>query len=77
MTGQDLGDDAKVDKRGTTDLQAMGNSSTQAVDVETKFALGILGTEIDFADRSINSLGGDDEVVDELLHTQENIFLFG
>ncbi len=55
----------------------MGDAAAFATDVEAEFAFGVFGTEIDFSRRGIDSLGGDDEVVNELLHFGHDFFLIG
>ena len=55
----------------------MGIATSFAVDIETKFTLGVFVAEVDFAGRSFDALGGDDEVVDQFLHAHEDAFFFG
>ena len=77
MAGEELRDDAQVDEGRGADLEAVRNAASLAVDVEAKLSLGVLGSEIDLTGWCVDALGGDDEVVDELLHLLEYLFLLG
>lgn len=75
VAGQEFRNDAQIDEGGGADLEAVGNSTSLAVDVETKLSLRILCAKINLSSGRVDALGGDDEVVDELLHLLENLFL--
>ena len=77
MAGEELRDDAEIDEGRASDLETVGNAATLAVDVEAELTLGVLRAEVDLAGGGVDALGGDDEVVDELLHLLEDLLLRG
>src|SRR2546423_14132843 len=53
--GQKFGQDAEVHKRGRADFQPVRHTAALAVDIKSKLALRIFGSEINFARRSVES----------------------
>lgn len=76
MTWKELRADGEVAEGGAADFEAVRDAAACGVDVEAEFAFGVFCSEIDFAFGGIEALGGDDEMVDELLHRHHDIFLF-
>src|SRR6516165_2225632 len=54
-TGQKLRQDAEIHERRRANLQSIRNAAASAVDVKAKLTFGILGPEIHFARRRIES----------------------
>src|SRR5690606_26142060 len=73
VTREDFGKNAQVDKRGSADFEAVGDPTALAVDVKSEFTLGVFRSEVNFSGRSVDALGGHDEVMDEFLHLGEHL----
>src|SRR6266481_3618275 len=62
-TGQKLRQDTEVHEGGRANFQPIRNAAASAVDVKAKLALGIFGSEIDFARRRIEPFGHHNEMM--------------
>src|SRR5215470_7210324 len=67
-TGQELWQDTEVNERWRSNFQPIRNTATSAIYVKAKLALGVFGSEINFAGRRIEPFGDHDEMVNQLFH---------
>ena len=75
MAFQQLGNDGQVAIGRAADLQAVRNTAALGVDVETELPFGIFRSEVDLSLRCVDALGGDNEMVDQLLHRHQRALL--
>ena len=73
MAGEDFGENAQIHERGSPDLQPMRRAASVRVDIKTKFALGVFSAEINLTCRYVGAFSVDDEMMEEIAETGEDM----